>query len=412
VQAFCKKLSIPCREIAVDVPVYAKEHHLGEEEAARLLRYRAFAEAAGGHPGTRIALAHHMEDNAETVLLQMIRGSGLDGLCGMRPVRTDREGVVYIRPLLTQSRASIEDFLRERGQEYCVDSTNADLEYSRNRMRHQVMPVLSQINTQAVLHIHQAAGRLSDLRDYIEEQLEDCDRRLMQRQEGRRALSVEALSKLPQVLRIRLIQRAISEIAGGAKDLSAAHFAAVEQLMERQTGRSVNLPGGLVVTRGYTELIFSRANEGTPEKFIPLSARITKMQLREKKSFSITLGEWKFTVQIVPFDGNMAKIPRKICTKWFDYDKIKEGFTIRTRQPGDFFLLDAAGHRKKLENYFVDEKIPADARDRRLLVSMDSEVLWIVGGRMGYAAGISERTHTVLEMTCKHLEGGITNGLQ
>ena len=117
VEQFCKQKGIVCHIRNVDVPRYAKIHHLGEEEAARILRYQVFADAAGQDRNVRIALAHHMEDNAETMLFQLIRGSGLDGLCGMRPQRTGTNGEIYIRPFLQCSREQIEQFLEERGQE-------------------------------------------------------------------------------------------------------------------------------------------------------------------------------------------------------------------------------------------------------------------------------------------------------
>jgi tRNA(Ile)-lysidine synthase len=102
---------------------------------------------------------------------------------------------------------------------------------------------------------------------------------------------------------------------------------------------------------------------------------------------------------VFPFYGKIAKIPQKMYTKWFDYDKINDNFAIRTRRPGDFFTLDDAGHRKKLADYFIDEKIPADQRDRYLLVAQESKVLWIAGGRMGYDAKVTKDTRMVLEMT-------------
>ena len=119
----------------------------------------------------RLALAHHAEDNAETVLFQMVRGSGLDGLCGMS--RRRDEGIYeLIRPLLAQPREEIEEFLKECGQSYCTDETNLDTEYSRNRIRHQVLPELKQINGQAVAHINQSAAFLQEMRDFLNEEAE------------------------------------------------------------------------------------------------------------------------------------------------------------------------------------------------------------------------------------------------
>ena len=172
----CERLNIPCHVHSVDVPQYAKSHGLGLEEAARILRYEAFEkevarilryeafeEEAGRYPcetadasdqkqgNSRqavVAVAHHMEDNAETVLFQMLRGSGAKGLAGMHPVSV-KNGVTYIRPLLSATRAQIEEYLMENGQAFVTDATNTDTAYSRNKLRHDVFPLLLQENHSA-----------------------------------------------------------------------------------------------------------------------------------------------------------------------------------------------------------------------------------------------------------------------
>lgn len=413
VQTLCDKLGLVCHVVSVGVPAYAKEHHMGEEEAARILRYREFAQMAAAFPGAKIALAHHMEDNAETILLQLIRGSGLDGLCGMRPLRAGSGGEVYIRPLLNVGRREIEAFLAEQGQVFCEDSTNADLSYSRNRIRHKILPELEEINSQAVHHMNRTAELLGELRGYMDAQADSCEAQVMRREKGKVVLSVEELTALPQALRMRMLHRAVSEAAGRKKDIAGVHLEAVEQLAFKQTGRRVDLPYGLVAERAYGEIVLAPAKE-TALDGTDCSVSVSPEQLRawkhagEKETFSIPLGEGCLICRIFSFDGNIGKIPRKRCTKWFDYDKIKDGFTIRTRKAKDFFLLDEAGHRKKLADYFVDEKIPAAQRNQRLLLAQKSKVLWIVEGRMGYGVGITEHTHTVFAVT---YQGGKNHGL-
>ena len=132
VQALCEEKNIPLHIIRVDVPSYASENGVGLEEAARVLRYDAFAKLARGKKA-KVALAHHMDDNAETILFQMLRGSSINGLCGMQPIRIDEKGVVYIRPFLRIRRSEIERELNKRLQVYCVDSTNSQIRYSRLR---------------------------------------------------------------------------------------------------------------------------------------------------------------------------------------------------------------------------------------------------------------------------------------
>ena len=169
VKRLCEKRGVCCRIYPVDVPAYAKGHGLGVEEAARKLRYECFREAAEDYDGrpVKIALAHHADDNAETMLFRLIRGSGLHGLYGMRPARRLAEGVTVIRPLLGMERAEIEAYLEAQGQPYCRDATNEDTDYSRNRIRHKVMPELKAVNTGAVHHMMQSAQMLRELSDCL-----------------------------------------------------------------------------------------------------------------------------------------------------------------------------------------------------------------------------------------------------
>lgn len=404
VEKLCEELHIVCHTQTVDVPAYAASHHLGEEEAARMLRYQAFVRVAQQVKGApvRIALAHHMEDNAETMLFQLIRGSGLDGLCGMRPVREGEAGELYIRPLLSVSRAQIEAELAARGQTFCTDSTNTNEAYSRNRMRNRVLPELAAINTGAVLHINAAMAQLQQVRDYLEEEAQRIKPQVITLEKDAVVLSAERLLECPQALRMHLIREALQEAAKAAKDLTSAHLRAVEQLLYKQTGKRIELPYQLQASREYGAIRMTKRKTKASfmeEVRIPFENGIPPEELMA--------GDWKFTFRVFAYDGNLDKIPRKIYTKWFDYDKIKDSLTIRSRRTGDYFVLDAAGHHKKLEDYFVNEKIPAQERDVCPLLTRGEEIFWIVGGRMAFGAGICTDTKRVLEISAsKDTKGG------
>lgn len=403
VQKLCKKLGVPCRRRDVDVPAYALGHHLGEEEAARILRYRELAGAAdsGAQQGkTKIAVAHHMEDNAETVLFQMIRGCGLDGMCGMAPVRTDAEGRVYIRPLLGTGRKEIEAFLKERGQEYCRDSTNESMQYSRNRIRGRVMPELAGINPQAVWHMNRMAEGMSELRDYIGHAAEREYAETVKKQEGNILVCTEKLLELPAFLQKQMIHRAAGEAAGSKKDIAAVHILAVLELCGKQTGTSISLPYGLVAKRSYGWIVIGRPADKTHTVLREIShGQLADLKENRTGRLDIEADGQTFVFRVFEFNGNFGKIPQKMYTKWFDYDKIKNGIFIRSRRPGDYFIMDAGGHRKKLKDYLTDEKVPDTERDRLLLLAEESRILWITGRRMGYGAQVTEDTRTILEVT-------------
>ena len=180
VEELCRQKNIPCRICPVNVPDYAATEGIGVEEAARILRYECYQKAAeelkqSGAGRVSIALAHHANDNAETVLFQMARGSGVHGMCGMHPKRVLGDDILIVRPLLCVSRGQIEEYLKKCGQEYRTDGTNLDINYSRNRIRHHILPELSVINEQAVSHINQSALLLQQAVSYMEQETKKVD---------------------------------------------------------------------------------------------------------------------------------------------------------------------------------------------------------------------------------------------
>lgn len=405
----CRRLDIGCQMVSVDVPAYAKKEHLGDEEAARGLRYAAFAKRAkqcGEH--AKIALAHHMEDNAETMLFQLARGSGLRGLCGIAPMRRDADGVVYIRPLLCVQKKELEFYLKELGQSYCTDATNELLVYSRNRIRHVVIPELEKLNEQTVCHLNQSAGQLAMVWDYMQKQSADELERVILA-ENPLTVSAELLSGLHPALRSMAGHELIARAAGKKKDITSKHVEELLNLAGAESGKQIVLPYGIEVRKEYDRMIFRKKsqenlekNEGPGSIFI---AREKLEQLNPGEVFEVDLKEndSKIFFRKFNFDGNMDKIPKKKCTKWMDYDKIKNSFQVRTRKAGDYFVNDVQGHRKKLKQYFIDEKIPASQRNRIWLVANADEIVWITGGRMSETYRISKQTQVVLEL--EYIEG-------
>ena len=181
VTELCEKNNIPLQVFSVRAKEFAKEKKIGLEEAARILRYDCYIKAAKkiANQNVKVALAHHADDNAETILFQMVRGSGIDGLSGIAPRRRLAEGSEVIRPLLSVTRAEIEEYLKDAGQKYCVDSTNQDVAYSRNRIRHEVLPLLECVNTKAIAHMNQSAMLLRELGDYLKLQVEEVAQNVM-----------------------------------------------------------------------------------------------------------------------------------------------------------------------------------------------------------------------------------------
>ncbi len=404
----CKKLNVCCHTLSVDVPQYAKSQGIGLEEAARLLRYECFEQIAKER-NAKVALAHHMEDNAETVLFQLARGSSLTGLCGIQPMRKSETGVIYIRPLLGIHREEIEQFLEDKKQNYCIDATNQELVYSRNYLRNVILPEFRKINHQVVAHINETAQDLGEIRGFLDEQIALYWEQSIIRQEDAEEilLDISVLKSLHIVLQKEIIYKAIGIVSGGKKDISSVHVQQVMQLMDYQSGRACSLPNGVKAIKEHTtiRLLVSNGENTTIEETqcVEISEASLREILQKDQTYVVSAGDYKVFFEMKVFKKKDLKIeiPRKTYTKWFDYDKISSGLCIRTRRTGDYLICDLQGHRKKLKQYFVDEKIPRTQRDNVFLLTKENQVLWVVGGRISEDVKVTEETQTILEITYK-----------
>ena len=408
----CKRLHIPCHVHSVDVPQYAKSHGLGLEEAARILRYEAFEkEIEQNQDNSRqavVAVAHHMEDNAETVLFQMLRGSGAKGLAGMHPVSV-KNGVTYIRPLLSATRAQIEDYLKEKGQAFVTDATNTDTAYSRNKLRHDVFPLLLQINDRAIEHINESAGQLAVMNDFYEEQLKEACDSMVSKKEGRVILEISRFERLHPALKSGVARECIHLASGRLKDITSTHIGALVKLAGQQSGRKINLPYGIIAEKTFGEVIlYAGAGEVQKEEIHVTAKELEALSTTgEQKTIRLSADGSYVTLCIQDFNGKMDEIPKKPYTKWFDYDKMKKGFEIRTRKAGDYIIVDDEGHHKKLKQVFTGDKIPAQQRAGLWLIAHESLVHAIIGYRSGCSALVTPQTGKVLKIT---FYGGKQNG--
>ncbi len=416
VKKLCERLQIPCRIYEVDVPTYAAKHHLGLEEAARELRYQSFCRASeeicGDGTGVqtshvqhiKIALAHHADDNAETILFQIARGSGVRGMGGIRAKRMLAENVSLIRPLLGVTRRQIEEYLAERGESYRIDSTNEDIDYSRNRIRHEILPQLTQVNTQAVLHISQSAKQLAELTDYLDVETARIAELVCVVTEAQCVVRDELFENYPEVLQKEVLHRVLGETAGNRKDIGSVHVKSLMDLAGLQVGRRISLPYGLCAERIYDGIQISHT-ENYAKKikgFHEIELSVLE-NMSADEWYTLALGDEEARMRVCDYTEEFKEIPKKTYTKLLNYDKIKCSLQFRTRAGGDYLTIDEAGHRKKLKEYFVEEKVPRETRDTVWLLTEASHVLWVVGKRISAYYKIDSNTKKVLEI---HMSGG------
>ena len=371
-EAFVKKLceshEIPCETVKVDARAYAETEGIGLEEAARWLRYQAFER----YPEAKIALAHHEDDQAETVLFHLCRGSGMRGLGGMRPVR-DR----FIRPLLCVNKEEILSFMEEKGLKYVTDESNFDVSFSRNKIRLSLLPLAEEVCENSKANIARSAELFREAEDYLACMVDQSCKELVKEDEKGYFIKKEKLQALHPYLRSALIYEVQAKACGRKKDLARSHVEEVLRLLESQSGRSASLKYGLKAETDQHNLWISKEQ---PETF-----------LKDET------GQVSIEYRVFPYE-KFVNIPNKPYTKWFDYDKIKTCPVVRYRKKGDYFYCGEKA-KKKLQDYFVDEKISRFERDGILLIAEEDHILWIIGHRISSYYKVTEETKRILEIS-------------
>ena len=432
VQRLCSGWEIGCRVVSVDAASFARERKWSLEEAARFLRYRALEKEARRLGSGTAAVAHHSGDQAETFLLNLTRGSALKGLCAMRPVSSlpwSDGSLRLIRPLLGVSREEIEKALTAEQIPWRTDSSNLTAEAARNRIRLKVMPYLNEeINALSVQHICEAAFRLQEAEDYIRRQAEAAGLGRIRHTGGTLALDLEGLQTeerilLEYILR-EFLKRGYEELDGqgrdgwfGLKDVNRRHFEALLSLVLERGSRACDLPGGIRVQRRGTSLEMITGEKQKPPRQDPVWLSVPEREgeavcvFREPYRFEIRVRTGKQDPQPSETRG---KTPGNAGTDaeneamegpmevWrFSLERESPGeavLCLRTRQEGDYLVIDREGHRQSLKKYMINEKIPRQERDRRLLLAQGSHVWKVLGGRRSEAVRPGPDAKRLLEI--------------
>ena len=391
-RSFCEKLGIKFQLVEKDIPALSGEWKMTEEEAGRKVRYDAFEEIAAQNGASYIAVAHHQNDVAETLLMNLLRGSGIHGAGGIRPVRGK-----IIRPLLCVSRKEIEGYLKEKHQDYCHDATNDENIHTRNIIRNVLLPAMEkEVNAGAVSHLCRAAEEFTAIDDHIRKQTKDCYDRVVTTADNAAKLDLVKFRELDEVIKPDLLLMCMERLTTHRKDITYNHIEAILNLAKGSEGSaSADLPYGLVAARSYDVLTICKKDTKNLSKNHEQLNIPQTMGIGDKTDLFIpNLG--MAHIEILQY--NVGKLfPTSAYTKWFDYDRI-QGAVFRRRNPDDFIYveMDKGLCRKKVSKLMTDEKIPKGERDEMFLLASGSEVIWLPGYRMSGAYKISETTNKVL----------------
>ena len=462
VQKLCKGLQVPFYLYEKDVEQIARREGISTEEAGRNIRYEAFREVltkyasakcgalkreikeagktseaevmetgklpeaagtemravteagtlsrnAGGH--LKIAVAHHKNDRAETVLFHLFRGTGPVGLEGIRPTRGDKEGIEVIRPLLDVSRTEIEAYLKELQIGWCEDATNGEDDYCRNRIRHNILPyVEEQIAPGAVGNICRTADLLQEMNDFAGQETKkawlDCAQESGVAGEKHICFDCEKFSRYHSFLQKNMLLYALEQLTPHRKDMGAVHVDYLLSLFQRPGNREIFLPYGLIAGREYGSVVIRDGkNTGiqTSAAMQPGTSVSVDLPKPGEEESEVFLPDGNSVIFSIINCEKSINIPQNRYTKWFDYDKIEKSLVLRTRQKGDFLTIDDRFSRKSIQDYMVNEKIPRAIREEMLLLCEGTHVLWVPGYRISSFYKINENTKYILQV---QLRGG------
>jgi tRNA(Ile)-lysidine synthase len=400
------RLGLPCSVERVDVRRIADAESGSLEESARRCRY-AFLERVANdhHPSSYVAVGHHADDQAETVLHRVVRGTGWRGLAGIPPSRPIRRGsaITLVRPLLSFTRDELLAFLSGLGATYRVDKTNQSLDTTRNRLRHAVLPMLqSEFNPQVCDALLRLAEQAQWVDDYLRETVQRTfDSLLLSQTDQALVLNAAGLAKKPRIVQAEVIRRAIRALGAGERHLAFVHLRSVIHLLTDRSGtQHLHLPDGVLVTRSYDRLTVARPTDEPHEELAEqVAVHVPGVTILPQRHLEIRC-------QIRPADSGETIQWRRAHPRgeeWLDYDALHLPLIVRSRRPGDrFWPLGAPGTRKVSE-CLTDAKLDPSAREQVALLCDQLGPVYAIGYRIDDRVKLTASTRNVLHVQTKPL---------
>jgi tRNA(Ile)-lysidine synthase len=426
-------LGIPCTISSEDVAAYRAARNCSVEEAARELRYAFLATVAKKVGANRIALGHTRDDQVETILMHILRGTGITGLCGLAPCspmaygsqaisspgeaskvsKRQRPGLLVIRPLLGVAREETANYCQEHQLEPRIDSSNLSPSFFRNRLRLHLLPLLRHYNPS----IDEALLRLAEIARediaFIERQAAALWAELARLENGTVYLDKKLVAGLPVALQRQLLREAVTKLVGDVRDIEAVHIEAARSLLSKSAGKRVSLPHGIVGHSGYDDLAFTRqaspvgGEAGRPElmpaPFPPLAGPFS-LKVPGKTAVSgwtvkagIVRGRAGFQSSRDASGTGKGTVQHNLVAH-FDLREAGTKLSVRPPRPGDRFQPLGMNQAKKLYEFMVDAKIPRSWRGRIPIVYSPQQIIWVVGWRIDDRVKITKASKEVLRL--------------
>ncbi len=429
-----RQLGIPATIEQRNVKAYQARQHLSLEEAAREVRYTFLAQVARSIDADRVAVGHTVDDHIETILMHLIRGTGTQGLRGLQPCsrwQSSGNSLTIIRPLLPLSRQETADYCHHHKLTPRIDASNLSLSPLRNRIRHQLLPMLQSYNPQVAEALLRTGRIASDDLTFIDKEIGRLWGELGQEQESTIVLDKERFLKLPPALKRHLLRKAVEKLLGNLKDIEARHIEEIMDALAKPAGKRLSLPGGLIFSIEYNQYLLG------PDQAVLSPFPILEAEFQLKLPGETRLPGWHIEATILSREdftttsfikgglkgkpeGALAPSETKtplpldkgkgikgigliddLFTAYFDFNKTGEKLVVRGRQPGDRFQPLGISQPKKLGEFMIDAKIPHAWRQRIPIVCSPEQILWVVGWRIDERVKITDTTQKVLRLEFK-----------
>ncbi len=388
VEKIASKLNLPYYTINVNMIEYGKEKGISSEEAGRELRYGFFREILYNLGGGKIAVAHNMNDQAETLIMRFLRGTGIDGLKGMDFITKD-----IIRPILGIDRKEIEAFIEKNNIETVLDKTNLESVYSRNKVRLELLPYIEENFNPNIINTLWRMSRISSLDSSFLEEFSERRYNIIVKNKDKHSIILDGDKLLQEHKSIqqRIIRYSILKINDSLQGITETQISSVINLfLNSDTGKKIHLSNNIIVRISYGDLIIEKAMKKEVKKY--------HFSLKSPGSNDIDEIGYSFNIEIFSmYDG--FTINKGTNIKYFDFDMVKGNLSVRNRLDGDRLVPFGMRGTKKLKDYFIDEKVPKEIRDKVPLVVDDENILWVVGYRINDLYKITKKTKTILAIS-------------
>lgn len=388
---FCKKNNIEFFSKSIDINAMANENNISTEMAGRDARYKFFEELLKKIDADKVALAHNLNDQAETVLMRLMRGTGIEGLVGIKPLRDE----IYIRPIINISRKEIEDYCEENMLPVRIDKTNYEPIYSRNKIRLELIPYIQQnFNSDIISTLNRMCELIKRDENYIQENVIKVFQKYCDIGEDKVIIYKDAFYLHPSLIS-RVIRRALLEIKGDINNIQSIHIDNIIDLQKSNTGKFTIVPKEILVKNVYGNIEITRQKENFKENI---------NTSRELKFGDNNIEELGIRISIRPIENSKKlKFESNDNIKYFNSENIKH-ISLRFRKNGDRFSPLGMKGSKKLKDIFIDLKVPREERDFIPLLCFDEDISWIIGYKMSDKFKVHEGVKNIIEVSVERQE--------